>query len=149
MTLNWKIIIGCITVLLVWKLIRTDWVVSAPYWFGDPTETLPGGEHSIYNVPLPVSPLWMPPKPSDPGIDTTDWKWLFPGGGAYGITGEPHLKINWLYVGFKLAAGSIILLPIALLTGRIWSRRQTEATRHHAKPNETEQAEDGNADEAV
>jgi len=104
-------------------------VVSAPYWFGDPTKTMPGGVHSVYDVSLPVSPLWMPPKPSDPGIDTTDWKWLFPGGGAWGITGEPRLSIHWRYIGLKLLGGAIILCPFALLIGRFLSRRDLNPAR--------------------
>ena len=129
MTLNKKIMISFITLLLAWKVIRTDWVVSAPYWFGDPTKTsTPGGIHSTYSVSLPISPLWMPPKPSDPGIDTTEWKWLFPGGGAWGITGEPRLSIHWRYVGLKLLGGSILLFPIALIIRRFLSRRDHKPT---------------------
>ena len=49
--------------LLVWKTIRTDWVVIVP-WYTSPeiASAWNTGEHDVPYYP-PISPLWNPPSP--------------------------------------------------------------------------------------
>ena len=117
-----KRLLSVIAALLAWKAIRTDWVVSAPYWFGDPTKTTPPGEFSIYDEQLPIFPIWHPPTPTECDPNRKDWDSFFPGGGAWGITGPPHRHPNWTLIVFKLIGGFIVLYPSVVLLSYITRR---------------------------
>ncbi|MDB6076133.1 MAG: hypothetical protein JWO89_3773 [Verrucomicrobiaceae bacterium] len=98
--------------LAAWKLLRMDWAVSVPYWHYDPK--LPTSETTqLETFPLPVSPLWHPPQPSDFGPSVKTWRdaSFIHGGGTAGPTEEPRLHPNWLLLLLKLAFG--------LLTGKL------------------------------
>jgi hypothetical protein len=105
--------------LAAWKLVRTDWVVTAPYWFGDPGKTsTPGGDHTTYDIFPPVRPIWGPPVPSDVEAGAKSWDSLYPGGGAWGITGPPVLRPNYLRMGIEVAGAFMILFPVSFLLRR-------------------------------
>ena len=113
-------------VLLLWKVVRTDWVVSTPYWFGDPAKTsTPGGDYSTYEIYPPISPLWSPPKPADVESGAASWESLYPGGGAWGITGDPVLRPSLLRIGLKLVGSFVLLYPLLLLTR--WIIRRSDS----------------------
>jgi hypothetical protein len=114
-------------IFLVWKTIRTDWVVSAPYWFGDsdpPASSVFSTEHFY----PPVRPLWSPPEPANVATGTKSWSDYFPGGGAYGITGDPVLRPNWLLMLVKYA-GIVISIAILLLVVRLFQRLSRRSRR--------------------
>lgn len=109
--------------LLLWKLVRTDWVVSAPYWFGDPGKTsAPGGDHTTYDLHPPVRPIWSPPVPSDLETGATSWDSLYPGGGAWGIEGPPVARPDFVLIGVKILAAFIVTCPLLLLLHRVFRR---------------------------
>ena len=114
--------------LLAWKTVRTDWIVVAPYWFGDPTKTSAGGEYTTYDYQPPISPLWHPPKPSELDPYAKDWEPFFPGGGAWSITGPPHLRVNWVSIGIKLFGAFVALYPTVLLLAYITRRLTNNRT---------------------
>lgn len=121
-------LIYVLAALLAWKVVRTDWIVVAPYWYYDSDG--PGSDwYGPYPVPLPISPLWRSPKPQEINLsDTTQWRdparhpspnesWeeFFPGGGAAGITGPPRLHPNWELIALKTVGGFIVLYPTVIL----------------------------------
>ena len=125
-----------IATLGAWKIVRADWVVVAPYWFHDSDP--PASDHyGQYPVSLPVSPLWRPPNsdqidPSNPtqwrdavrhATPLQSWDELFPGGGAWGITGPPQVKPNGSLIAVKLAGGFMILYPTVLVFSHLHRRR--------------------------
>lgn len=96
--------------LAAWKLVRTDWVVTAPYQYL--------GHHSTYLIFPPVRPVWSPPIPSDAEVGAKSWDSLYPGGGAGGTTGPPELKPNCLRIGIEALGAFMILFPVSLLLRR-------------------------------
>ena len=98
---------------LVWKIVRTDWIVMTNYEFFE-RDSPPAMQVRTYTPP--VSPLFLPPKPQDFEPTATTW-WhdrFFPIGGFGGPTEEPRLHINWPLLLFKMGAG--------MLAGYLWWR---------------------------
>jgi hypothetical protein len=121
-----SLILALLSLLLAWKAIRTDWVVSAPYWFGDPSKTsAPGGDHSTYDISTPISPFWRPPQPADVEVGAATWESLYPAGGAWGISGTPKLHPNWMLIGIKVLGSFVLIFPILLILRRIFLRPAT------------------------
>jgi len=85
-----------LTLLLTWKLLRTDWIVLARFW------SKSEGIVSIETFSPPVSPFWHPPKPHDIEPTATTWghEKFF---GIATPTEEPQLYINWPLMLIKLA----------------------------------------------
>ena len=128
-------LICVLAALLAWKVVRTDWIVEAPYGYYDSDG--PGSVwYGPYQVSLPISPLWRPPKPHEINLSfTTQWRdpahhpspnqsWeeFFPGGGAAGITGPPRLHPNWALIALKLVGGFIVLYPTVILVSCVHRR---------------------------
>ena len=88
--------------LVAWKLVRTDWLVSTPYEYM--------GNRSSYDVTAPVSPIWSPPVASD--VESP------PAGGAWGPTGPSIVRPNYPLSAIKVLAGLIILYPLLSILGR-------------------------------
>lgn len=121
-----KLLLIAIGFLVLWKLVRTDWVVSAPYWFGDPTKTsTPGGDHTTYDIFPPVSAIWHPPVPSDVQAGAATWDYLYPGGGAWGIEGPPVLRPHYELIAVKMVGAFIVGYPLLLLLQRSLRRKGT------------------------
>lgn len=119
MNTRWNPILIAIGILMLWKIARTDWIVSAPYWFGDPTKTAaPGGDHTTYDIFPPVSALWHPPVPSDVQAGATSWDYLYPGGGAWGIEGPPILRPHYELIAVKIFVAFIFAYPVLRLLQR-------------------------------
>jgi len=118
------IIIG---ILIVWKTLRTDWEVVAPYWSLDSGAGL-RPRVAPYNIYLPISPFWDPPVPADAEPNARSWDELFPRGGAWGTTGPAVVRPNWYFIVVKMASGGIFLSCLFLgaksIARRI--RRNTE-----------------------
>jgi len=97
-------------ILLVWKVIRTDWVVDYHYKVRQDqalvTET--------YSIAPPLSPLWRPPQPSAMEHWATTWESLFPKDAhvAPGTLGKPRLHPYWLAIGVKLFGTFAVLYPL-------------------------------------
>ena len=130
-----KRLLTVVVALLAWKAIRTDWVVVAPYWFGDPTKTTPPGVFTTYDYRPPISPVWHRPKPGELDPTAKNWEPFFPGGGAWGITGEPRLRPNWMLIGVKLFGAFLVLYPTVVLSSYI-VRRISRATAATPVPND-------------
>jgi hypothetical protein len=134
--------------LLAWKVVRTDWIVVAPYWFHD-SDPPASDEYGPYPISLPISPLWHPPQPQeiDSSVETQwrdpvrdpyphkDWESFFPGGGAWGITGPPRLQLNWQLIGIKLVGAFVVTYP-AVVCVTFMVRRFTRAAAPTSMPNE-------------
>lgn len=121
-----SLILALLSLLLAWKAIRTDWVVSAPYWFGDPSKTSTlGGDHSTYDISTPITPFWHPPQPADVEVGAKTWESLYPGGGAWGVTGTPKLQPNWMLIGVKILGSFVLIFPILLILRWIISKPAT------------------------
>lgn len=123
---RWKPLIIAIGLLMTWKIVRTDWIVSAPYWFGDSAKTeSPGGDHTTYDIFPPVSALWQPPVPSDVQAGATNWNDLYPGGGAWGIEGPPILRPYYELIAVKILVASIFAYPLLRLLQRFLCRKRS------------------------
>ncbi len=128
-------LIYLLVALLAWKVVRADWIVEAPYWYGD-TDGAGSVWYGPYPVPLPISPLWRPPEPHEINLSITtqwrdparhpspnkSWEEFFPGSGAAGISGPPRLHPNWRLIAFKLIGGFIVLYPTVILISYVHRR---------------------------
>ena len=105
----WLVVLA---ILLMWKVIRADWIVECEYAVADfhpPVSVV----KSIESYTPPVSPLWNPPTPSlITGRASSTWRdWeFFDAGGAYGPTSEPTLRIYWQLSLGKMAGVYLLVL---------------------------------------
>jgi|SRR6185503_6814023 len=120
-----------LAVLLVWKTIRTDWVVVAPYWFHD-IDPPPSDVYTTTEYQPPVCPLWRPPQPHEVNPTAPNWEPFFPSGGNYGITGEPQLRVNWTLIGIKLVCAFAILYPTVVFLSYVARRIEKRASLRQA-----------------
>jgi hypothetical protein len=113
-----------ILALLAWKFVRTDWIVSTNYAYGD-TDYPPTEHFEVRTYTPPITPLWRPPRPQD--IEPTATTWLhwefFYMGGTGGPTEEPRLHINWPLLLIKLACGAVIGCSVIVLAFGLFARR--------------------------
>lgn len=117
---RWQIALGILSVAIVWKTARADWIVRTDY------EHMGLLGRDSY---VPESrPLWSPPKPGDKVPGATSWRnWqYFYIGGAGGPAGEPVLGLNWGVTFLKITFVTVggYLLGCAVLfgfrSGRQW-----------------------------
>ncbi len=95
----------------MWKAVRADWLVEAPYhWWEKGSDS-----YGIYPIELPIKPIWRSPQPNEINPYANNWDDIFPGGGAYGITGPPVLRPNWELIGAKLIGAFIIASLLGLV----------------------------------
>ena len=102
------------SILLVWKIVRTDWVVAAPDCFGDtdPPASVVYGTATYYP---PISPLWNPPTPAGLNPTATVWEDFFQGSGTYWLTGPARLSPHGTLIGIKLLGGAVMLMSLLSL----------------------------------
>lgn len=103
-----------LALLLVWKVIRADWIVECEYEVTD-TDPPVSVERYIASYTPPASPLWNPPNPSSiTGLAASTWgDWqFFAAGGAYGPTTEPTLRFHW-----QLSLAKIVGVYLLVLLG--------------------------------
>lgn len=97
--------IAALLSLLVWKAIRTDWIVeceSASADFHPPCSV----DRFTASFTPPVSACWNPPSPAKiRGLASSSWNHpdFFAAGGSYGPTSEPILRVNWQLSLAKMA----------------------------------------------
>jgi len=116
-----KAFLRLLLILLAWKIVRTDWIVSANCVFHD-SDPPPSDEYFTGTYTPPVSPLFLPPRPQDIEPAATTWRhWkFFAMGGAGGPIEEPQLHIHWSLLLLKLAGGTLIgWFIIVMLSDRI------------------------------
>lgn len=111
---RWIALTGIVLAVLVWKSVRTDWVVTCPYYYTD-TDPPPTTSYGTETFVPPVSPFWSPPTPAAlTGRETATWlEWqFFEGGGAWGPTEDPTLRVFWELLLAKVLG---VAAPIAAL----------------------------------
>jgi len=64
---NMRLIILGFAMLVVWKVLRTDWIVICPWESYNDSPGSQSGAHDATFRP-PVSPAWHPPDPATSGI---------------------------------------------------------------------------------
>ena len=103
-----------VTILLMWKIFRTDWVVAAPDCYNDtdPPASFVYGTATYYP---PTSPLWDPPTIAGLNPTATVWDDFFQGSGTYWLTGPARLSLHGTLIGIKLLGGAVILMSLLSL----------------------------------
>lgn len=112
--------------LIVWKLLVTDWVVTTPYLYHD-SDPPASDVYEVRTFHPEPSPIWNPPEPSDYAPTAKTWlhHHFFYMGGAGGPTAEPVLRVDYFAVVWKILAGLIVGL-IGLLGVRKIVRKPAE-----------------------
>lgn len=96
------------TLLVAWKVVRTDWIVICPWWEGNGhIQGSPSGSYDATFRP-PVSPAWRPPDPTTSGI-------LEFGSGNSFPRGVPWVRPYWEVIGFKIGFPLMLICSVHLL----------------------------------
>jgi len=99
-------------VLVAWKAVRMDWIVECESASADfhPSVSV---ERFTDSYTPPVSAFWDPPTPEKlTGRATSSWidPKFFAGGGSYGPTSDPVLRVNWQLALAKIASVFVAVL---------------------------------------
>lgn len=123
-----------LVLVLVWKVVRTDWVVECQMVYLDSRP--PASEEQYRGVYRPpVSPLWTPPSPQQiagrPNAKWGDWEFFYQGGSG-GPVSEPMLRVHWELLLLKALAGWPLLAAFLFAFRPLFRQRITSES--HADP---------------
>ena len=112
-----RILLLAIPVLLAWKAVRADWVVTAPYWY---FRSYPKASETFGTETYtpPIGPIWHPPIPREIVSDAKSWLHFFDEGGGYGPAGSPVLRPNWELMIVKLFGAFFVVGITAFVLAR-------------------------------
>ena len=105
------------TMLVAWKVVRTDWIVICPWESYDDSPGSPWewGLHDATYRP-PVSPSWSPPDAKTSGI-------LDFGSGNSFPRGTPWVRPYWELIGFKVGFPLMLICSVHILRFLFWKKR--------------------------
>jgi hypothetical protein len=106
-----------ILVLLAWKALSTDWIVTTRNWRYD-ADPPPWDyfDRSVYRPPQ--RPIFIPPRPWKLKPGAREWRDYFGAGGAFGPVGNQLLWVDFVRVQLKIWLGFLVLYPLCIVLRR-------------------------------
>ena len=103
--------------LVAWKVVRTDWIVTCPW---ESYENSPGSHSGVYEASFrpPVSPAWSHPRPIEGHHEFQSWEDAFSawyGSGSSFPRGTAALRPDWALIALKIGFPLMLISLVHIL----------------------------------